>query len=80
MSEDPYGDFRRSMMEMVVEKRIYDEGELEQLLRCFLSLNSQRHHAAVLRAFAAVWAAVFPGGAAAATPAANFPHRTVGES
>ncbi|CAA7387855.1 unnamed protein product [Spirodela intermedia] len=79
MSEDPYGDFRRSMMEMVAEKRIYDEGELEQLLRCFLSLNSQRHHAAVLRAFAAVWAAVFPG-AAAATPAANFPHRTVGES
>lgn len=58
-TEDPYGDFRRSMVDMVVEKGMYEEGELEELLRCFLSLNSRRHHAAIVRAFSDVCAALF---------------------
>lgn len=59
-SEDPRADFRRSMAEMVVEKGIYEAGDLEKLLHCFLSLNSQHHHRAIIAAFADVWEALFP--------------------
>nr|CAD1837789.1 unnamed protein product [Ananas comosus var. bracteatus] len=59
-SEDPRGDFRRSMAEMVVEKEIYDAAGLEQLLRCLLSLNDRRHHRAITAAFGDIWDAVFP--------------------
>ncbi|PKA49830.1 hypothetical protein AXF42_Ash004372 [Apostasia shenzhenica] len=59
-SEDPRADFRRSMAEMVVEKGIYDAGDLEKLLHCFLSLNSQNHHGTIIAAFADVWEAIFP--------------------
>ncbi|XP_020104769.1 transcription repressor OFP7-like [Ananas comosus] len=59
-SEDPRGDFRRSMAEMVVEKEIYDAAGLEQLLRCLLSLNDRRHHRAITTAFGDIWDAVFP--------------------
>ncbi|MQL93885.1 hypothetical protein Taro_026528 [Colocasia esculenta] len=58
-SEDPYLDFRRSMVEMVVEKGMYEEGDLEELLQCLLSLNSRRHHAAIARAFSDICAALF---------------------
>ncbi|KAI0493153.1 hypothetical protein KFK09_027429 [Dendrobium nobile] len=58
-SEDPRRDFRRSMVEMVVEKGMYDADELEELLRCFLSLNSRHHHVAIVAAFADVWEALF---------------------
>lgn len=58
-SEDPRGDFRKSMAEMVVEKGLYDAAELEQLLHCFLSLNSTQHHRAIVAAFADVWEALF---------------------
>lgn len=58
-SEDPYSDFRRSMVEMVVENQMYEEGDLEQLLHCFLLLNSHHHHAAIVRAFSDVWASLF---------------------
>lgn len=58
-SEDPREDFRQSMAEMVVEKKIFDAAGLEQLLRCFLSLNSSHHHAAIIAAFEDIWAALF---------------------
>ncbi|XP_020588386.1 transcription repressor OFP7-like, partial [Phalaenopsis equestris] len=67
-SEDPRSDFRRSMAEMVVEKGIYEAKELEQLLHCFLSLNSQHHHQAIIDAFTDVWVALFP-----ATPFTRSP-------
>ncbi|KAG0492688.1 hypothetical protein HPP92_006086 [Vanilla planifolia] len=57
-SVDPRGDFRRSMAEMVEKKEIYDIADLEQLLHCFLSLNSRRHHIAIVAAFADVWEAL----------------------
>lgn len=59
-SEDPRGDFRRSMAEMVVEKGIYEAEDLEHLLHCFLSLNHNQHHGAIVSAFADIWEAVFP--------------------
>ncbi|XP_021718476.1 transcription repressor OFP7-like [Chenopodium quinoa] len=58
-SEDPLDDFKRSMIEMVVEKQMFEEKELEELLRCFLSLNSERHHEAIVRAFTEIWDGLF---------------------
>ncbi|XP_028775667.1 transcription repressor OFP7-like [Neltuma alba] len=58
-SEDPYEDFRRSMMEMVLEKQIFEEADLEQLLHCFLSLNSSEHHGVIVQVFAEIWQALF---------------------
>lgn len=67
-SEDPRSDFRRSMAEMVVEKEIYEAADLEKLLQCFLSLNSQHHHRAIIAAFTDVWEALYP-----ATPFVRSP-------
>ncbi|KAK8962797.1 hypothetical protein KSP40_PGU013379 [Platanthera guangdongensis] len=67
-SEDPRADFRRSMAEMVVEKEIYGAEDLEKLLQCFLSLNSQHHHRAIIAAFTDVWEALYP-----ATPFVRSP-------
>ncbi|KAJ0243882.1 Transcription repressor OFP8 [Hirschfeldia incana] len=47
-SEDPYEDFRTSMVEMIVERQIFAAAELQKLLQCFLSLNSLQHHNLVL--------------------------------
>ncbi|KAJ8442404.1 hypothetical protein Cgig2_018660 [Carnegiea gigantea] len=47
-SRDPYSDFRTSMVEMIMEKQIFGSKELEQLLQCFLSLNSPHHHRVIL--------------------------------
>ncbi|KFK40231.1 hypothetical protein AALP_AA3G347800 [Arabis alpina] len=61
-SEDPYEDFKGSMMEMIVEKKMFEVAELEQLLRCFLTLNAKRHHRAIVKAFSEVWVALFSSG------------------
>ncbi|CAN7047834.1 hypothetical protein IGI04_025873 [Brassica rapa subsp. trilocularis] len=61
-SEDPYEDFKGSMMEMIVEKNMFEVAELEQLLSCFLTLNAKRHHRAIVKAFSEVWVALFSGG------------------
>ncbi|XWS45393.1 hypothetical protein CRYUN_Cryun15aG0132700 [Craigia yunnanensis] len=58
-SEDPYEDFKRSMMEMILEKQIFEEKDLEQLLHCFLSLNSRHHHGVIVQAFTEIWEALF---------------------
>lgn len=58
-SEDPYEDFKRSMMEMILEKQMSDEKDLEQLLHCFLSLNARQHHGAIVQAFAEIWETLF---------------------
>uniref|UniRef100_A0A6N2LZV1 Transcription repressor n=1 Tax=Salix viminalis TaxID=40686 RepID=A0A6N2LZV1_SALVM len=39
-SDDPYLDFRHSMLQMILEKQIYSKDDLRQLLDCFLQLNS----------------------------------------
>ncbi|GLJ29736.1 hypothetical protein SUGI_0586810 [Cryptomeria japonica] len=48
-SQDPYQDFRTSMLEMIVEKQIFQPNDLEQLLQCFLSLNSHHHHEIIVQ-------------------------------
>ncbi|GJN18330.1 hypothetical protein PR202_gb05480 [Eleusine coracana subsp. coracana] len=58
-SSNPYADFRSSMVEMVVERRIASVNQMEELLGSYLQLNSQRHHPAILAAFEDVWEAVF---------------------
>ncbi|XP_028068075.1 transcription repressor OFP7-like [Camellia sinensis] len=42
-SEDPYENFKRSMMEMILEKQMFEARDLE-LLECFFSLNSRSHY------------------------------------
>lgn len=63
-SDDPYRDFRQSMVEMMSEKEIYSRSDLQQLLRCFLDLNPPHHHEIIVRAFMDVWS----GGGEERTP------------
>ncbi|XP_073148439.1 uncharacterized protein [Henckelia pumila] len=58
-SEDPYEDFKKSMMEMILEKQLFEEKDLEQLLQCFLSLNSTNFHGIILEAFSEIWDTIF---------------------
>ncbi|XP_050226814.1 transcription repressor OFP7 [Mercurialis annua] len=58
-SEEPYEDFKRSMMEMIMEKQMFEAKDLEQLLQCFLSLNSGDHHGIIVQAFCEIWEALF---------------------
>jgi uncharacterized protein (TIGR01568 family) len=50
-SSNPYTDFRSSIVEMVMERRIARVEQMEDLLGSYLSLNSPRHHPAILAAF-----------------------------
>ncbi|KAL6952363.1 hypothetical protein U1Q18_043821 [Sarracenia purpurea var. burkii] len=50
-STDPYHDFRTSMAEMIVEREIFDGGDLESLLQTFLSLNSSHHHKVIIEVY-----------------------------
>lgn len=70
-SDDPYVDFRQSMLQMILEKEIYSKDELRQLLNCFLQLNSPYYHGIIVRAFTEIWHCVFsvnPGVAGADSP------------
>ncbi|KAK6944981.1 Ovate protein family, C-terminal [Dillenia turbinata] len=58
-SSDPYNDFRTSMVEMIIEKQIFAARDLEQLLQCFLSLNSANHHRIIVEVFTEIWEALF---------------------
>ncbi|XP_068655534.1 transcription repressor OFP7-like [Aristolochia californica] len=58
-SEDPYEDFRRSMLEMILEKQMFNADDLVQLLPCFLSLNAEVHHGAIVEAFSDIWEIFF---------------------
>ncbi|XP_078446179.1 uncharacterized protein LOC144715156 [Wolffia australiana] len=60
-TEDPLGDFRRSMLQMIVEKEILGGEELRDLLLRFLSLNSPAHHKLIVQAFSDIWGEVFSG-------------------
>lgn len=74
-SEDPLGDFRQSMVQMIVENGIIAGEELRQMLRRFLTLNAPHHHDVILRAFAEIWDAVFPFPAPAAAPVHKYARR-----
>ncbi|VVB13246.1 unnamed protein product [Arabis nemorensis] len=52
-SEDPYGDFRRSMEEMVSShgELAKDWGSLESMLAWYLRMNGKRSHGVIVSAF-----------------------------
>ncbi|XP_058086135.1 transcription repressor OFP8-like [Magnolia sinica] len=60
-SADPFADFRRSMLQMIVQKEIVGAEDLKELLRRFLALNSREHHDVIIRAFTEIWNDVFKG-------------------
>ncbi|WOL00796.1 hypothetical protein Cni_G09509 [Canna indica] len=54
-SSNPYGDFRSSMVEMIMERQMFGKEELESLLQSYLSLNSSQLHPLILQAFSDIW-------------------------
>ncbi|KAI3513751.1 hypothetical protein L1887_11881 [Cichorium endivia] len=58
-SSNPHEDFRISMVEMIVEKQIFEAEDLEDLLECFISLNSEEHHRVIFEVFTEIWEALF---------------------
>lgn len=55
-SFDPEKDFKESMMEMIVENNLREAKDLEELLACYLSLNSNNYHDLIIKAFEQIWA------------------------
>ncbi|XP_071742314.1 transcription repressor OFP8-like [Rutidosis leptorrhynchoides] len=58
-SSNPHEDFRVSMLEMIVERQIFGTQDLENLLQCFLSLNSEEHHRVICDVFTEIWETLF---------------------
>ncbi|PIA58020.1 hypothetical protein AQUCO_00500149v1 [Aquilegia coerulea] len=54
-SFDPQRDFRESMVEMIVENNIRASKDLEELLACYLSLNSNEYHDIIVKVFEQIW-------------------------
>ncbi|XP_076914725.1 transcription repressor OFP1-like [Bidens hawaiensis] len=54
-SFDPQKDFKESMMEMIKENNIRASKDLEELLACYLSLNSDEYHDVIVKAFEQIW-------------------------
>ncbi|KAJ9168660.1 hypothetical protein P3X46_020157 [Hevea brasiliensis] len=50
-SYDPQKDFRDSMIDMIKEQRMSQPEELEELLACYLTLNSDEFHHLIIRVF-----------------------------
>lgn len=50
-SNDPFGDFRRSMEDMVETYGISEPPRLQELLRCYLALNQKKNHKVIVLAF-----------------------------
>ncbi|KAG0458786.1 hypothetical protein HPP92_021914 [Vanilla planifolia] len=51
VSEDPYGDFKISMAEMVEAHDLRDWRRLQELLHCYLRLNERKNHKVIVLAF-----------------------------
>lgn len=54
-SKDPRRDFRESMVEMIIENNIRASKDLEELLACYLSLNSDEYHDLIINVFKQIW-------------------------
>ncbi|GMJ01635.1 ovate family protein 1, ARABIDOPSIS THALIANA OVATE FAMILY PROTEIN 1 [Hibiscus trionum] len=54
-SFDPQRDFWESMVEMILENNIRTSKELEELLACYLSLNSDEYHEVIIKVFKQIW-------------------------
>ncbi|GAA0163844.1 hypothetical protein LIER_19616 [Lithospermum erythrorhizon] len=53
-SNDPYRDFRTSIVEMIVENQIFGAHELEKLLHCLLLLNSPCYNNVIVEVFSEI--------------------------
>lgn len=58
-SYDPQQDFKESMVEMVLAKQLNTSEDLQQLLECYLSLNSEEYHDIIVQVFHEVWSDLF---------------------
>jgi uncharacterized protein (TIGR01568 family) len=58
-SRNPEKDFMESMVEMVVEKNIVSLKDLEELLACYLSLNSREYQDVIVKVFQKIWLLFF---------------------
>ncbi|KAK7287141.1 hypothetical protein RIF29_00212 [Crotalaria pallida] len=54
-SFNPRRDFRESMVEMIVQNNIRSSKGLEDLLACYLSLNSDEYHDLIINVFKQIW-------------------------
>ncbi|KAJ8550739.1 hypothetical protein K7X08_000109 [Anisodus acutangulus] len=54
-SKDPQRDFKESMVDMIVENNIRTSKDLEELLACYLSLNSDHYHDLIIKVFKQIW-------------------------
>lgn len=54
-SRNPQKDFRESMVEMIIENNITTSKDLEELLACYLSLNSDEYHDIIIKVFKQIW-------------------------
>ncbi|KAJ1376480.1 Ovate protein family, C-terminal [Sesbania bispinosa] len=54
-SFNPQRDFRESMVEMIVQHNIRTSKDLEDLLACYLSLNSDEYHDLIIKVFKQIW-------------------------
>ncbi|KAI4318952.1 hypothetical protein MLD38_032604 [Melastoma candidum] len=54
-SVDPWKDFGESMVEMIVENDIRESKDLEELLACYLMLNSDSYHDLIIGVFKQIW-------------------------
>ncbi|KAK4797319.1 hypothetical protein SAY86_029645 [Trapa natans] len=54
-SFDPQRDFRDSVVKMIVELNIKATKDLEELLACYLSLNSEEYHDLIIQVFKQIW-------------------------
>ncbi|CAL0306293.1 unnamed protein product [Lupinus luteus] len=52
---NPQKDFRESMVEMIVENNLKASKDLEDLLACYLSLNSDEYHDIIIKVFKQIW-------------------------
>lgn len=54
-SHNPREDFRESMLEMIIENNIRSSKDLEDLLACYLILNSDEYHDLIIKTFEHIW-------------------------
>lgn len=57
-SVDPQRDFRESMMEMILANNLRASKDLEDLLACYLQLNSDEYHELIVEVFKQIWFAI----------------------
>nr|XP_043610783.1 transcription repressor OFP1-like [Erigeron canadensis] len=54
-STDPGKDFKESMVEMILENNMRSSKDLEDLLACYLTLNSNEYHDLIIKVFKQIW-------------------------